>query len=114
MGVDGDRYAIPGSGGVLRNKLDLGHLCSINRRLFSTVLERAGELRYPDVDVAVGGTRILCARGGLYRAGLDDMLGQLQREDYPRGRRSPERSQMCRRWTATMMPRRRTPLRDDT
>lgn len=126
-----DRYTIPGSGGVLRNKLglstikdvdaamtasasrvwavmlrepipdrlDLGYLCSIHRRLLSSVLDWAGELRQAGDEVGAGGTGIVYARAEFFRHGLDDVFGMLAAEDYLTGLSADEFAErLAERW----------------
>lgn len=126
-----DRYTIPGSGGVLRNKLglttredvdwamnhaasaewavirtesvpdrlDLDHLRSVHRRLFSPVLEWAGELRRLGDEVKAEGTSFAYARSQFFERGLTDIFGQLEREDYLRGLSADEfASKLADRW----------------
>lgn len=113
MSVD-DRYTYRDSGGVLVNKLDLrdqqqldtalnryasvgwavirssqvdvldfSYLRHIHEVLFSPVLAWAGVLR--DVDVQAGGTGIPYGRPQYIQSALDDLFGQLSREDYLAG-----------------------------
>lgn len=126
-----DRYTIPGSGGVLRNKLglttkhrvdyalnaaataewaviigepipdllDQAYLCSIHRRLFSSVLDWAGELRRAGDEVGAGGTGIVYARAEFFRHGLDDVFGMLGAEDYLTGLRPDDFAErLAERW----------------
>lgn len=112
-----DRYTIPGSGGVLKNKLglttaldvdeamnesatrrwallireqipdrlDLGYLTSIHRRLLSPVLSWAGEMRRFGDEVGAGNTGLVYARSMFFRSGLEEVFGQLASENYLKG-----------------------------
>jgi cell filamentation protein len=126
-----DRYTIPGSGGVLKNKLglitaqgvdeamnesatrrwallikeripdrlDIGYLTSIHRRLLSPVLTWAGEMRRFGDEVIAGGTGIVYARSEYFRGGLEDVFGQLASEDYLRDLESREfADRLADRW----------------
>lgn len=114
MSVD-DKYTIPGSGGLLRNRRGItdpdefdralnlyassawallivedvpeppgwAYLQAIHRRMFSPLLEWAGEIR--DVDVAAGNTSIAYCRPEFIRANLEALFDRLADEDYLRG-----------------------------